>query len=151
MLRVPKLRQPDASSCLPTCVCAVLQFLAYDCDYEEVRLWCHTSRTGCDADLASQGLIEAGIDAHVEQSTLEDLAELIERGLPPIIMLDESGSWYHAVVVCDVDSARVVVMDPRIGDYHTLSVDELEAVWLPGHSDLLQIGGSPQETKSPHP
>ena len=63
MLRVPRLRQPDDTSCLPTCVEAVLQFLGYDCSYSEVREWCHATPSGCDADLAIQGLHLAALKA----------------------------------------------------------------------------------------
>src|SRR5688500_8588401 len=126
MLHVPKLRQPDDTSCLPTCIEAVLSYLGYDCSPSEVRDWCHATVSGCDSDLAVQGLRDAGLDAALNQCSLADLGELIDAGYPPIILLNEAGDWYHAVVVCEITETQIVLMDPRTGDYQRLSHEALQ-------------------------
>ena len=140
MLRVPRLRQPDETSCLPTCVEAVLRFLDYDCSAAEVREWCYTTKSGCDADLAVQGLREAGFDAMLGQPTLADLREMLDAGYPPIIVLREIDGWYHAAVVCEINAAGFVLMDPRIGDYQYFSVEAVLEKWFPGHDEVIQVG-----------
>lgn len=142
MLRVPTLRHPDETSCLPTCVESVLQFLGYPATHEEVRRWCHTRPEGSEADLAVQGLGEAGFDAVLVQCTF--LAELEERVLeeqPPIVVLAEGEGWYHCVVVCGVDPAALTVMDPRVGIYVEIPTDEFLTAWTPLSADTLLISG----------
>jgi ABC-type bacteriocin/lantibiotic exporter with double-glycine peptidase domain len=140
MLPVPKLRQPDETSCLPTCIEAVLRFLGYGCSPAEVREWCYTTNSGCDADLAVQGLRDAGYDATLGQVTIADLREMLDSGYPPIIVLPEGDGWYHAAVVCDISAAGFVLMDPRIGDYQFLPHESLLEKWLPGHDEVMQVG-----------
>jgi len=144
MLRVPTLRQPSETACLPTCVEAVLRYHGHACDSDEVRHWCHTRLEGSDADLAVQGLNDAGIDAELLQcGTLDDLRRLIEEDRPPIVLLWEGGGWYHAVVVCEADEASVVVMDPIPGSYVTVSTIEFLLAWQPVHADTLLVGARP--------
>jgi ABC-type bacteriocin/lantibiotic exporter with double-glycine peptidase domain len=142
MLHVPKLRQRNDTSCLPTCVESVLQFLGYDIAPSEVAGWCHTTLSGCDVDLAVQGLRDAGFDASLSQCSVADLSELIDVGHPPIIILKEVEGWTHAVVVCDITDSKVVLMDPRTGGYQLLTHEELYIMWLPGHGEVMQVGKS---------
>jgi ABC-type bacteriocin/lantibiotic exporter with double-glycine peptidase domain len=145
MLRVPRLKQPDSTSCLPTCVEAVLRYHGYAANAARIREWCYTTSRGSDADLAVQGLNEAGIDAELLQcGSLAEIRELLDQGRPPIVLLFEVGDYYHTVVVCDLDGDVFTFMDPRTGEYVQASAQELSLDWAPPSGEVLLIGGSPE-------
>jgi hypothetical protein len=60
MLQIPRLRQPDEVTCLPTCVRSVLVYRGHPVSDAEVADACRVSRRGAVLDLARDGLSEAG-------------------------------------------------------------------------------------------
>jgi ABC-type bacteriocin/lantibiotic exporter with double-glycine peptidase domain len=142
MLHVPIRRQPDDTSCLPSCVDAVLGFFGMDVEHAQVREWCHTTAVGSDVDLAIQGLNDAGVDAELRQcESLDELEELLSEGRPPIVALSEGGSWSHSVVVCGMDEATVTVMDPRFGSEIHIPRDDFLLAWSSLAGETLLVGG----------
>jgi len=129
MLPVPRYRQRDPISCLPTCVHAVLEYRHGEnaITYEDVFEACCLDSKGAVVDLAIQGLQEAGWDLGI--LTYQDLAsikELVDIGDPVVVIRaviqQGSNSLGHAVVVCALDDSSITVMDPAVGDYITLAL-----------------------------
>ncbi|MBI3911098.1 MAG: hypothetical protein HY320_09220 [Armatimonadetes bacterium] len=122
MLLVPCVRQPDHITCLPMCVWAVLRFGGFTVEFDEVLAACRVDRRGAVWQLTALSLQEAGWDVEVVRSLDLDairasLAE--ERPLIAILLRDpeDPEPFAHAVVVCDVEDAGLVVMDPSPGEY----------------------------------
>jgi ABC-type bacteriocin/lantibiotic exporter with double-glycine peptidase domain len=90
MLFVPKLRQPDGVSCLPTCIQAALAFHGRQQELGELRARCAATSVGSNADLAVHRLNDAGYDAELAQiDCLEEPEETLSAGLPPIVLVSE--------------------------------------------------------------
>lgn len=140
MLRVPAFRQADDTSCVPTCIRSVLAFHGRNVDAPEVHAWCRTTRLGSDADTAVQGLIDAGHDAELNQLVMEDLVHALEDQRPPIVVLSHGNGWLQAVVVCEIGPRDIIVMDPRVGTYVSLTRAEFELSWAAVSGESLFIG-----------
>lgn len=150
MLRVPRLRQPDPTACLPTCVLCVLRYYGHAAEYRDVRAWCHSTPSGSDPDLAVQGLADAAVDAQLLQcSSEEELRELIEDGVPPIAALALGNGYYHTVVVCGVGENSVTVMDPMAGDYIDVPLSEFLMAWTPASGEVILLTGPPNSDRAP--
>jgi ABC-type bacteriocin/lantibiotic exporter with double-glycine peptidase domain len=67
-------------------------------------------------------------------ASLDDLASMRAGGVYPIVYVDLwplQGGWSgqnHALVVVAIDSERVTVLDPLVGE-RTFSLDEFHAAW----------------------
>lgn len=141
MLRIPRLRQPNSVACLPTCVRAVLAYHGRQVSDDEAAEMCRTDSAGTVADLAVQGLAEAGIDAEFRQfGSLDDLREWLLDGSPIITFLWHPAGSAHAVVVCDVSADTVTVMDPALGDCIELPIAQFEALWCDLDNGGIVIG-----------
>jgi hypothetical protein len=115
-----------------------------DVSIEQAREWCWTTTLGSEADLAVQGLTDAGVDADLVQPTrLSAIRGFLEEGRPPIILLAEGPRWYRTVVVCAITDTAATVMDPRIGAYTDIPLAELQLAWLPPAGEVLLVGGHP--------
>jgi len=145
LLAVPALRQPDATACLPTCVEAVLLFLGYAVTHREVYGWCHATPSGSDSDMAVQGLMDHGFDAELLQvDSLDTLAEYVEEGRPPIVVLVQPGGGIHAVVVCGLTREGVSVMDPAFGRLMTIPQHDFLQAWRRLDGESLLVGAAPE-------
>lgn len=141
MLRVPLVRQPDNRSCLPACCVSVLRWQGLDVCFEEVARWCHLRITGCDGDLAVQGLRDSGLDVALHQiASVDDIAAAIDDGFAPIAIIATDDFTSHAVVVCDVRAGEIVVMDPARAEYVTWPIRAFLSRWEPLSGDALLIG-----------
>lgn len=120
MLWVPRRRQPDRVSCLPTCVWAVLEFEGQDVTFDEVVAACLLGSHGAVLELALQGLREADWDVQVvDDFDLELIQEALDEGRPLITTIRSADRepMAHAVVVCAIGRQDVIVMDPLVGEY----------------------------------
>ncbi len=141
MLKVPLVRQPNDTACLPTCVRAVLAYRGFRLSHDDVAEMCRTQKTGSAAELAVDGLIEAGIDAELHQfDGMVELQAALEDGRPVVAILQHLSGGTHAVVVCEISADTVTVMDPALGDYVELPVQRFEAFWAPIQSEGMLIG-----------
>ena len=102
---------------------------------------CGTRSAGTVADLAVQGLTDSGIDFAFRQfSGLQELDELVRGDEPVIAFLWHPSGTAHAVVVCDIGSETIPVMDPAIGDYLELPIDHFETAWCDLQNEGMVIG-----------
>jgi predicted double-glycine peptidase len=120
---------------------------------EDAIEMCGTESPGTVVDLAVQGLADSGIDSEFRQFTdLQELRELVLEDQPVIAFLWHPAGESHAVVVCDVGSETVTVMDPALGDYIDLPTDQFETLWCDLENGGMIVGsargrGSEQKTR----
>lgn len=146
MLRVPRFRQPDEVSCLPTCVYAVLVYEhgLHIVTYEEIARICRLDAQGAVDYVAVQSLSESEWDVEMlDGLDLDDVKTILDEDRPVILILGQGEHLAHAVVACDVTAEALVVMDPAVGDYREIQLsDEVLLVESAFMSGLL-ISGSP--------
>ena len=141
MLRVPCLRQPTKVTCLPTCVRAVLAYHGREIGDGEAAEMCNLGHAGAVAELAVDGLTDAGIDFSIRQfAEIGELGEELDDSGPVIAFVGHPSGSPHAVVVCDVDEDAVTFMDPAFGEYTTLSTAEFESAWQQVEHEAMTIG-----------
>ena len=127
MLRVPQIRQPHRSACLPTCVWAVLNFKGRVVSFEDVLEACDLDPEGANPVLSAAGLADAGFDIDpLEEPTIERIRRALDDHEPLIATLPvgsvDDNVYAHAVVVCDLRAEQLVVMDPAVGEYVEIEV-----------------------------
>ena len=147
MLYVPRLRQPDDVSCLPTAVTSVLRFHGYPADYADVADACKLGPLGALQEISLQGLLEAGYEVEVmSEFDSSSLSDALEQERPVIVTLMGGplapGSFGHAVVACGLDEDAVTVMDPARGDYVRVPWDSFVKRVGRGISGALIIGAA---------
>lgn len=141
MLKIPTLRQVSSVTCLPTCLRAVLAYRGLELSEEEVVEACDTSVDGTRADMAVQGLSDAGFDVEIRQfADAEALRECLGEGQPVIAFLQHPSGQLHAVVVCEVDAEEVTYMDPARGEYRSMSIALFERHWLNMQNEAMVVG-----------
>lgn len=124
MLRVPKLRQPDSISCLPTCIHSALIYLYGEAApaYEEVVEACRLDLRGAVDELAFYGLQQCEWEVRVLlDPSPAAIRDEIEDDRPVIVLLDRGVAlgqmMAHAVLACGVTDSGLFVMDPEVGEY----------------------------------
>lgn len=149
MLYVPRLRQPDEVSCLPTAVTSVLRFHGYPAEYADVAAACKLGPLGALQEISIQGLLETGYDVEVmSEFDSSSLRDALEQERPVIVTLIggslASGEFGHAVVACGLDEDAVMVMDPAQGDYIRVPWGSFVQRVGKGISGALIIGAAQQ-------
>jgi hypothetical protein len=100
----------------------VLRYLGVPAGRAEIGAWCGQTTRGCVLDLAIDGLRDAGFDVdELTRGADEEVASMVtdaDDPLPAIVTLQDPRSTLamdHAVVVTDVRTGFVEVMDPALG------------------------------------
>lgn len=131
----------------------MLTFEGYSVEYEDIQSVCRLSHLGALDYIAIQSLQEAGWDVEVVTDLdLEAIRSALKEDRPLIISLPlgavGSVSLLHAVVVCDLTDETVIVMDPLIGDYRTIRLDDpvlnygvalVDGFFIGGAADQIQL------------
>jgi hypothetical protein len=143
VLRVPKLRQPDPVSCLPTSVYSVLLYALEEAapEYEVVARACVLGPKGAVDEVSFYGLREAELDVEVLYDLDPDqIAQAIGNDRPVVLLLGrgvvDGQPFAHAVVACEVTDTHLTVMDPDWGDYVELPIGSTSD-WI----DVGVVGG----------
>lgn len=118
MLRVPFVLQPDAVTCLPSCIFAALQCQGHSIEYEDIEQICKLDHRGAVPDIAIAAIREDGWDVEeIVNFEITRLREAIDDGIPIVARVNIKGysgeAFDHAVVVCDIAEDEVVYMDPQ--------------------------------------
>jgi ABC-type bacteriocin/lantibiotic exporter with double-glycine peptidase domain len=134
-LEVAPLRQTLPQTCLPACLCMVLEYLGRKHSEEELARICGTRRIGTRPTDAVEGLENLGYDCALARGIgLDELSSYLLDDRPVIAFLrleDYSANvaGAHAVVVTGVSDEEVVFVDPLSGGEHVLLVREFLAIW----------------------
>jgi hypothetical protein len=135
VLYVPRRKQDSDVTCLPTCVWAVLTFEGFDVAYEDILEACRMDERGAVLELAIQGLAEAGWDVEFTRTLdLQSISEHLSEERPLIAVLEEGGlrqsRLAHSVVICDFMEAELVAMDPAVGEYVNVPLQDARDIHL---------------------
>ena len=154
MLRVPKLKQPHSVACLPTCICAVLQFAGRDVTFEEVLEVVAIDADGSNPVLSVYALEEVGWNLDfMGAPTPEEIEHSIAEGQPIIanlqIAVRQGRNYCHAIVICDKVGDNLVVMDPAVGDYVEMPLERFMAEVEDGLVGAFHIGLAMEVQRTP--
>ena len=145
ILDVPRRRQPDGVTCLPTCVWCVLTFQGYRVDLDDVIEACRLDTLGASDELALQSLREQWDIDEVREFDRSSIRDALDDSRPLILTYEvgEVGlhSLGHAVVICGATDDAIVVMDPLFGDYQTIPWEDAETRFGTGFNRGFFIAG----------
>jgi len=148
MLDIPRRRQPNAVTCLPTCVWCVLTFHGYSVDLDDIIEACRLDSLGASDELALQILREQWDVEEVHEFDPAFIRDALDDSRPLILTYNvaELGihTLGHAVVICDATEGAITVMDPSFGDYYTLSWKDAELLFGIEFNRGFFIAGIPE-------
>ena len=132
--------QPDDFSCVPTCLLMVLN--SFDCNppMYELRELCKCDEEGTKPSNAIFAVKHYGFEksfiAYLD--SIEELTEELSNGLYPIVYLRFSAQNSHAVVVVNISSDFVSVLDPEIGE-RDFEIGEFTEIWFDARGTTILI------------
>lgn len=131
MLKIKPFRQ-QSGLCGPATLKMVLSY--YGVDKTEAAI---AKGTDCDPELGVEAgrmlgyARELGFDGYIkDESTLEDLEQLVVKKEIPVIVDWFSEDDGHYSVVVDLDSENVYLLDPEIGHVRALRRAKFFRVWF---------------------
>jgi ABC-type bacteriocin/lantibiotic exporter with double-glycine peptidase domain len=132
------------SSCVAACVRMVLGGLGAQVTEAQVRHLIGHTRLGVSLTVAQRKLREAGAPALLHEDwSLDDLRDALRAGYHPIVGVERHLLGYsrafHAVVLAEVTSAAVTVLDPLDGpEPRRYGVAAFVSAWeMAGHEALV--------------
>jgi ABC-type bacteriocin/lantibiotic exporter with double-glycine peptidase domain len=145
-LNIPNYCQQKPSTCLPSCIKAVLEYFGTSLAEDTIVCACRTTLAGTIAELALEGIRTLGYDGVlIEGETIEFLLSALDEGHPVIVFVDGAELPYatggaHAVVVCGYEAGEITCMDPALGQHVALDIITFLRAWLGmGYEGLLVL------------
>ncbi|MBD0404785.1 peptidase domain-containing ABC transporter [Flammeovirga sp. EKP202] len=121
-----KVKQRDITDCGAACLLSISRYYGADYSVAKIRQLASTDQKGTNL----LGLIEAakalGFDA---KGVRGDIKALPEATCPSIAHVVLDNGLHHFLVIIQVTSSKVVVMDPGDGQYHDYSLDSFSKLW----------------------
>ena len=135
-LPIEHYSQEEDAGCLAACTQMVLANLGVTLSQAKLNQLFDLTPLGVPLSRLIR-LEQHGIKVDIHRNgTLADLAQAINKNIPPIIFIRTSqlSYWHedtqHALVVCGYDDTHFLVNDPAFSDAHqTVLADELMLAW----------------------
>jgi ABC-type bacteriocin/lantibiotic exporter with double-glycine peptidase domain len=120
-LDVPYFKQKKSTTCGPACVRMVLAYNGNEQSEGELEHLCETSWLGNTCEELASGVQKLGLRAEVVENLTEDsLEDLLENGIPLIVLLDPAmlydgvEGFGHFVVITGLEGDVVYYHDPDL-------------------------------------
>ncbi|GAA0546344.1 peptidase domain-containing ABC transporter [Chitinophaga japonensis] len=124
--RSARVKQRDISDCGAACLASVAAYYNLQLPVARIRQYAGTDRKGTNV----LGMIEAaqklGFQAKGVKGPLEALANVPKPVIAHVVI---KGVLQHFVVIYQVTSKHVVIMDPMDGEFHRQTHEEFKKVW----------------------
>jgi ABC-type bacteriocin/lantibiotic exporter with double-glycine peptidase domain len=147
LLPVPHYRQHEPGECLAACSAMALEYLNLPVDYSKLVAQLKIIRKAGAPFRNLRSLESLGVKVIIDHGELDTLHACLERGLPPITLVDTAqlSYWHeptaHAVVVVGVEGDLIHLNDPAFHDApKIIPIREFELAWI----DLDQFYASVQ-------
>ncbi len=143
------------SACVAACVRMVLGGLGAQVAEAPVRRLIGHTRLGASLTVAQMQLSTAGATALLHEDwSLDDLRDTLRAGYHPIVGVERHLLGYaralHAVVLVEVTSVAVTVLDPLDGpEPHRYGVAAFVSAWEVAGREVLVIEAAPLSTVEP--
>lgn len=128
------------SDCGPESICAVMNYWGKDASVEEISRLVRDPRVqgifSTDISPLARG---KGLKATFVDGSVGRIKNTVDRGVPPIIMIDVGPDTFHFYVVTGYsDRERRIVCEEYKDSKRLIGYDEVEEVWAPaGHFMVL--------------
>lgn len=123
------VKQHDVEDCAAACVKSVAAYYGVEKPLIEIREACGTDKNGTSV----LGILKAAewlkLDAKAMKSPEKKIGSLISTTLPATLHICQKDGALHFVVLYSINGNKCTIMDPAIGDYKKLSINELEDIW----------------------
>lgn len=142
---IPHHQQERDYSCLPACAKIICAHLGVEISEAQLRRLMKTKPSGTSpANVAH--LSSLGFRVRFFSSSLSELRQLIEQGVPVIVLIwtEPLAYWndacMHAVIVTGFDAEVILVQDAAFSDYPIrIPVDQFEIGWAYSRQLSIQI------------
>lgn len=142
LLDVPYLPQHEPGGCLIACAAMVLAYLEQPALHEDIARQIGARPAGVPASNIRR-LAAWGLNIQFGQGSLNELADAVAKGHPPIIFLRTSELPYwredtpHAVVLVDLDPESASLLDPAYEDETPVKVNVGDFLLAWSHFDMM--------------
>ena len=120
------IKQHDITDCGAACLASVSAFYKLQLPIARIRQYASTDKKGTNV----LGMIEAaqqlGFQAKGVRGTLESLSKIPKPAIAHVIVREH---LHHFVVIYEVSSTHVTVMDPGDGRIHKKTIEEFTKEW----------------------
>ena len=120
------IKQHDITDCGAACLASVATFYKLQLPIARIRQYASTDKKGTNV----LGMIEAaqqlGFQAKGVRGTLESLSKIPKPAIAHVIVME---TLHHFVVVYEVSSTHISVMDPGDGRMHKKTIEEFTKEW----------------------
>lgn len=142
---LPIYEQEQPASCVAACVRMVLAASGLQFTEEEIRTRCRQTVVGLSLTDVPKGISNLPIVATVHDDwSIDDLRDETRQSNYPIVGIDlrpiDGRFAYHAVVVVNLESNKVIVHDPEPGrGVRELNPATFIAAWKGANQQVLMI------------
>lgn len=120
------IKQHDITDCGAACLASVAAFYKLQLPIARIRQYASTDKKGTNV----LGMIEAaqqlGFQAKGVRGTLESLSKIPKPAIAHVIVKE---TLHHFVVIYEVSSTHISVMDPGDGRMHKKTIEEFTKEW----------------------
>lgn len=127
--RIFKIKQHDSYDCGAACLCTIAAWFGNAESLAKIRKYC-----GCTADgITIKGIIEGaskiGLVGKGYKSNIKDITPLANINSPIIAHIETEDGMLHFVVITNVTSKKVTIMDPAKGVLEKYPREKFEKMW----------------------
>ena len=139
------LKQGTPYTCVAACLRAVLDYYGLTHSEDEVARVCNTDAAGATLTEAAAGAESLGLTVlYISHGTLDMMIDWLQRNVPVIVGLaaDElahGATGGHAVVVCGIEGAHVLFLDPMLGAECRLDLVTFMRAWRRRNNRALAV------------
>ena len=135
LLPVPHRLQREPGECLAACAAMALEFLNLPVDYDKLVAQLRIRHKVGAPFRNLRSLESLGVKVIIEHGELDTLQSCVDRGLPPITLVDTAQlSYWHettAHVVVGIEGDSIHLNDPAFQDApKIISIREFELAWI---------------------
>ena len=120
------IKQHDITDCGAACLASVAAFYKLQLPIARIRQYASTDKKGTNV----LGMIEAaqqlGFQAKGVRGTLESLSKIPKPAIAHVIVKE---TLHHFVVIYEVSTTHISVMDPGDGRMHKKTIEEFTKEW----------------------
>ena len=122
-----KIKQHDITDCGAACLASVAAYWHLHIPIARIRQYAGTDKKGTNILGLTEASKKLGLNAIGVRGEMESLSKI---PLPAIAHLElKEKQLHHYVVIYEVTSKYIKIMDPADGQFHKKSIDEFEKDW----------------------
>ena len=129
-MRTPVFLQNDEADCSCACLASVAKYYKHSISLAKCRQLIRVDSEGASMYGLVQGAIQIGFDAQAQKGTWQELQDKINQGILPIPFIAHTiqNDYAHFIVVYNITSSKIVVVDPAKGRV-SLTINDFLEIW----------------------